>query len=164
MSVDLLARPEYAPLWAAARRRVETNGLSLEGTPLTLKALTVEESDAVAGLLGVRRRSPGSTVRVPLAVLDRALRASSVGRGLLDVLTDLGGPLVDRRAAQAWTSAERAEAWAVLATHRAVDLDDRLSRWLEQVRRTGFDRRLAAADGALAVRTALDVLAVLSRP
>lgn len=159
--MDLLARPVYEPLWAAARRRVEANGLSLDGTPLTLKGLTGEESDAVAGLLGVRRPTTGSPVRVSLVALDRALRGSSVGRGLLDVLTELGGPLVDRRAAQMMNTAVRAEDWATLGAHPAVGLDDRLTGWLEQVRKTGFDRRLAGARGAAAVRTALDVLAVL---
>jgi len=56
-------------------------------------------------------------------------------------------------------TAERAE--DSLGAHPAVGLDDRLTGWLEQVRKTGFDRRLAGARGAAAVRTALDVLAVL---
>jgi hypothetical protein len=69
--VDVLGRPEYAPLWTAARRRIERNGVSLEGTPLTLKGLTSNEADKIAGLLGVRRPTDGS-LRVSLAELDRA--------------------------------------------------------------------------------------------
>lgn len=159
--MDLLAGPAYAPLWIAARRRLESNGMSLQGTPLALR-LTDGEVDAVAGLLGVRRPSPGAPMRVRLTAVDQALRRSSVGRGLLEVLTALGGPLVDRRAEQAMISADRAESWMLLETHRATEINERLAAWLEHVRTTGYDRRLAGAGGAAAVRTALDVLAVVS--
>lgn len=159
--VNLLERPVYKPLWAAARRRVESNGLSLDGTPLTLKDLTTEESDAIAGLLGVRRPAPGSPLRVSLTALDRALRISSIGRGLLEVLATLGGPIVDRRAAKTSSAAERAEQWAKLGAHPAVAHDNRLAGWLDHVRSTGLDRRLADAEGVAALLTALDVLAVL---
>lgn len=158
---NLLERSVYKPIWAAARRRVESNGLSLVGTPLTLKDLTSEESDAIAGLLGVRRPAPGSPLRVSLTALDRALRSSSIGKGLLEVLTTLGGPPVDRRAAKTSSAAERTERWAALGAHPAVETDDRLAGWLDHVRKTGSDRRLAGADGPATVRAALDVLAVL---
>ncbi len=159
--MGLLDRHAYKPLWAAARRRVESNGLSLDGTALVLKDLTTEESDAIAGLLGVRRPSPASPLRVSLTALDRALRSSAVGHGLLEVLATLGGPIVDRRATKASSEAERAERWAALGTHPAVEHDNRLARWLDHVKTTGFDRRLAGAGGAAAVHAALDVLAVL---
>src|SRR5688500_13635919 len=96
--MEILERPAYQPLWDAARRRIEANGLSLEGSPLQLKGLAAEETDAIAGLLGMRRPTPGAPVRVSLAALDRCLRTSAVGRGLLEVLQELGGPLTDRRA------------------------------------------------------------------
>jgi len=159
--MGVLDRDAYKPLWAAARRRLETNGLSLDGTPLTLKGLTKEESDAVAGLLGVRRPRPGAPLRVPLAALDGALRSSSVGEGLLDVLTTLGGPLTDRRAAKASTDSERAVQWAMARSHPAVQRDDRLGGWLDQVKSTGLDRRLARDRGSEAVTAALDVLVTL---
>lgn len=159
--MGLLDRPAYKPLWASARRRVESNGLSLDDTPLILKDLTTEESDAIAGLLGVRRPPAGSPLRVSLTALDRALRSSAVGQGLLDVLPTLGGPIVDRRAAKSSSEVERAERWATLRVHPAVEYDSRLAGWLDHVKMTGFDRRLAGVDGAAAVRTALDVLALL---
>lgn len=159
--MGLLDRPTYKPLWAAARRRVESNGLSLDGTPLTLKNLTSEESDAIAGLLGVRRPSPGSPLRVSLTALDRTLRSSAVGQGLLEVLATIGGPIVDRRAAKTSSDAERAEQWTAVRVHPVLEHDPRLAGWLDHVRKTGFDRRLAGADGITAVRAALDVLAVL---
>lgn len=159
--MELLERPAYQPLWAAARRRVEANGLSLDGTPLVLKGLLAEESDAIAGLLGTRRPAPGLPVRVSLAALDRTLRSSVVGRGLLDVLRELGGPLVDRRARRATGDAERAQEWAALATHPAIGAEARLGGWLEHIRTTGLARRLARGDEAPAMRAALDVLFLL---
>ncbi|HEY5272803.1 MAG TPA: TIGR02679 family protein [Acidimicrobiales bacterium] len=161
--MSLLDRAAYTPLWAAARRRLETNGLSLGGAPLTLKGLTSEESDAVAGLLGIRRPAGGTPLRVPLVTLDRALRSSSIEEGLLGVLTRLGGPVVDRRAAKASKEAEQATQWAEAYSHAAVQRDGRLAGWLDQVKSTGLDRRLAGAGGVVVVIAALDVLAVLNR-
>src|SRR4051812_990796 len=81
--MEILERPAYQPLWDSARRRIEANGLSLDGSPLHLKGLTAEEVDAITGLLGIRRPPPGAPLRVSLAALDRCLRTSAVGRGLL---------------------------------------------------------------------------------
>jgi uncharacterized protein (TIGR02679 family) len=161
--MEVLDRPYYQPLWAAARRRVESNGLSLDGTPLVLRGLTSQQSDVIAGLLAVRRPANGAPLRVSLSRLDQALRSSSVGMGLMDVLAALGGPLVDRRAAKESSAAERASLWARLVAHPAVERDGRLAGWLDHVRTTGLDRRLASADAATAVDAALDVLARLDR-
>ncbi len=154
--------PAFAPLWAAARRRVEANGLSLEGTPLVLKGLGPETSDAIAGLLGIRRPTNG-TLRVALAKLDLTLRSSVVGRGLLEVLADVGGQLVDRRVESARQDAVRSRQWADLETHPAVTLDPRLSGWLDRVRSSGLARRLARDEEASVLSTALDTLAAISR-
>jgi len=160
--VDLLQRPGYRPLWAAARRRVEANGLSLEGTPLILKGLAAEETDAISGLLGMRRPAPGVALRVSLAALDRSLRTSSVGLGLLDVLCEVSGPLVDRRARRGVDKAERAQRWADLLGHPAIAGDGRLTGWLNQIRGSGLARRLAGDDDTEAVGVALDVLCILT--
>ncbi|MBW3642357.1 MAG: TIGR02679 family protein [Actinobacteria bacterium] len=160
--MELLGRPEYRPLWLAARRRMEANGLSLDGSCLILRDLAPEEADAIAGLLGVRRPS-GGTIRVSLRAVDGALRSSSVGRGLPEVLSELGGPLVDRRAGRALDEIQRREQWAALAAHAAVGADGRLAGWLEQLRSTGLARRLAGEGDARAVSSALDVLAALRR-
>jgi uncharacterized protein (TIGR02679 family) len=159
--LEPLEGPELAPLWGAARRRLEGNGLTLQGTPLVLKDLTLEQTDAVAGLLGVRRPS-GTTIRVPLADLDAALRASVVGRGLLEVLALVGGPLVDRRAAVARDDAVRNRRWAELADHSALAAEPRLAEWLGRIRATGLARRLAGDAETDAVWTALDVVAATS--
>lgn len=160
--MEILERPAYQPLWDAARRRIEANGLSLDGSPLHLKGLAAEEADAIAGLLGMRRPPPGAPVRVSLAALDRCLRTSAVGRGLLEVLQELGGPLRDRRAHREMDGAERAQRWADLAAHPAVGNDERLAGWLSHIRSSGLARRLAGDDEAQATGVALDVLRLLN--
>ncbi len=158
--MELLERPVYQPLWQAARRRVESNGLSLDGAPLTLNALTAEELNAIAGLLGVHRPG-GSSIRVPLGLLDSALRSSVVGQGLLDVLSTLGGPLVDRRATKERDEADRARLWSQLAAHPAVAASPRVGAWLDQVRTTGLARRLAHEHEGDVVSRVLDTLSAI---
>jgi uncharacterized protein (TIGR02679 family) len=161
--VDLLQRSVYKPLWVAARRRVEANGLSLDGSSLTLKGLAGEEADAIAGLLGLRRPAAGAALRVSLGTLDRSLRTSSVGVGLLDVLSELGGPLVDRRARRAVGEADRAQRWADLASHPALSENARLSGWLDHIRGSGLARRLAGDGETQVAGVALDVLLTLTQ-
>lgn len=158
--MDVLLRPEYRPLWAAARRRLESNGLSLEGTPLRLTGLAPPEADAIAGLLGVRRPTDGS-LRVKLRDLDRVLRASAVDVGLLDILITLDGELVDRRAVRATQDADRVERWTVVRAHPATITHPSLVGWLEHVRSSGLARRLAGDGEAAATSTALDVIAAV---
>jgi uncharacterized protein (TIGR02679 family) len=136
---------------------VEANGLSLEGSALVLKGLAPESSDAIAGLLGVRRPTDG-TLRVSLAKLDLALRVSVVGRGLLEVLAEVGGPLVDRRVQSAHLDEMRSRQWAELAIHPAVAREPRLSGWLDRVRSSGLARRLAGDEQAAVLSTTLDTL------
>ena len=140
---------------------METNGLSLDGASLNLRALTPEEVDAIAGLLGVPRPS-GRSIRVPLALLDAALRSSVVGRGLLDVLSDLGGALADRRATKARDKADRARLWSQLAVHPAVASRPTLGGRLDHVRTTGVARRLAHDHEGDAVSEVLDTLAAIA--
>jgi uncharacterized protein (TIGR02679 family) len=98
-----LTHPSLLPLWAAARKRLESNGVRAAGA---LRAdLDEAGTDQLAGLLG-RRVRPGTTIK--LADLDTALRASAAGVGLVSVLTELGGPLHDRRAHRNEATAARA--------------------------------------------------------
>ena len=158
--MDVLERPEYERLWDAARRRLEGNGLSLEGGPIVLHDLSSAEGDAVAGLLGARRPTTGS-VRVSLTKLDAILRSSAVGVGLVEVLERLGGPLVDRRARRSERDADRAARWAEVAAHPAVHDRPELVEWVADVRKTGLARRLAGDDETVAVAAALDVVAAI---
>lgn len=158
--MDVLERPEYKRLWETARRRLEGNGLTLEGGPIVLNGLSSAEGDAVAGLLGVRRPTTDS-VRVPLTKLDAVLRSSAVGVGLVEVLERLGGPLVDRRARRQERDADRAARWAEVGAHPAVHDRPELGEWVADVRTTGLARRLAGDDETLAVTAALDVVATI---
>lgn len=98
-----LTHPSLLPLWAAARKRLESNGVRVAGA---LRAdLDQAGTDQLAGLLG-RRVRPGATIK--LDDLDTALRASAAGAGLVSVLNALGGPLHDRRAHRTEATAARA--------------------------------------------------------
>lgn len=157
---ELLAGPHLDKLWRAARRRLESNGLTLYGTPLVLKGLTRDEADAVAGLLGTVR-SRGD-VRVRLDALDLVLRTSSAGHGLIDVLTALGGRVRDRQAEKRMSEVHRSATWSGLSEHPAVVADARLSDWLSTLQRSGLASRIAGPDGVEhLVGQALDVLARL---
>lgn len=136
--------------------------MRLDGGPIVLRGLTARQSDAVAGLLGVRRPVDG-TLRVRLEDLDRALQTSAAGAGLAEVLGELGGPLVDRRAAGARREAARRRAFDELGAHPAVAGEPRLSGWLETVRGSGLAKRLAGGAEAHALRCALDALAAVQR-
>lgn len=150
--------PHYQPLWVAARRRLERNGIELTGTPLVLRDLNPAEMDAIAGLLGKPRPIHGSPLRVSPLALDRALQSSAVGMGLVEVLQALGGPLRDRIRERTATEATRTEAWATLRAHPMVLTDPRLNDWLDSVRRSGLARRLAGDQEADVVWTALDAV------
>jgi uncharacterized protein (TIGR02679 family) len=156
----LLERPAYKPLWGAARRRLESNGVSLEGTPLKLKGLTPDEADAIAGLLGVPRPGDGS-VRVTLTHLDDCLRSSVVGQGLVEVLSALGGPVEDRRARRERTRSARARTWQEISAHRALLVNTYLADWVEHLRSKGLARRVAGDKEGEAVCLALDTVATI---
>lgn len=80
----LLAEPGYAALLGAVRARLDAAGLPAS---VTLRDLDPAAGRALADLLG-RRQLPPRTVRVRLEEVDRSLRASRVGAGLVDVLED----------------------------------------------------------------------------
>lgn len=148
--------PELAPLWEAARRRLERNGRVLGGRPVILRDPSTATRDRVAALLG-ELRQPTGDLRVSLARLDGALRASRFGLGLLEVLEALDGrPVGDRRAERAAAQRARDDARRELAAHPALRQHPELAGWV-----AGLDARslLATAPGRPSLaRQALDVL------
>jgi uncharacterized protein (TIGR02679 family) len=158
----LLAGKAYEPLWSAARRRLEGNGISLEGTPLKLAELSPDERAAVCGLLG-RRTTGDEPVRVRLGELDEQLRRGAVGCGLLELLELIGGPVRDRKAERDAETTVRHEAWSRVESHPVLATDPRLGAWVAEVRRAGTATRLAGSPAAGAELTlqALDILAML---
>jgi uncharacterized protein (TIGR02679 family) len=153
---DLWGAPELAPLWAAARRRLERNGRILGGRAVVLRDPPLATRDRVAALLGELRRPTGD-VPVSLARLDAALRSSRFGIGLIEVLEALDGrPVVDRRAERAAARDNLRAARQELVVHPAVRDHPELAAWVD-----GLDARglIALAPGRSPARLALDVLA-----
>jgi len=153
-----LRRPELAKCWTAIRRRLETNGGAITASPLRIDDATPAERDAIAGLLGTPRVAAGP-IRVRVDHLDRALRSSAAGMGLVDVLTTLSGPLRDRRAERADNQAEKDGYWASARRHPLLNRWIEVGDWLDQARRSGVAAR-AAGDLSLGevLRAVLDVL------
>ncbi len=153
-----LAGPDYEPLWAAARKRLEGNGLSLGGTPLRLTDLGDESRRAIAGLLAISAAGDGP-LRAPLATLDRSLRDGAASIDLIALLQTMGGPLRDRRAERAAASSAREEAWALVEQHAVLERSE-LATWVSTLRRTGAATRLAGSreEAGRLVLTALDLL------
>ncbi len=151
--------PELAPLWTAARQRLERNGRVLGGRPVVLRDPPVATRDRVAALLGELRR-PTDDVPVSLARLDAALRASRFGLGLLEVLEALDGqPVKDRRAERIAARDTLRVARRELAAHPALHDHPELAAWVD-----GLDARGllgAAPDLPPPARLALDTLAQL---
>ena len=153
-----------APVWASARARLERNNLLVSGTlTLSLDDAGVEH---LSGLLGapVRPRASG-TIRLKLATLDAALRASPAGVGLLSVLVELGGaPLTDRRADASARDAAQSDLWMSLEEQlNAAGLGGAgwVGPWLAGVRATGQLTR-ARADAPAAIQRTVAVLRALA--
>jgi len=158
-----LANEHLAPLWAAVRTRLEGNGLNVAGTmdivldPGGLEAL----SGLLAAPVHVR---PTGAVRVSLAGLDDALRASIGARGLLAVLGELSGPLNDRQARRTRAAAAVTDLWAgfeAQLTDAGLAGAGWVRPWLAGLRRNGVLTR--AGNGAQeGITRAVSVLAVLA--
>ncbi len=154
-ALELLGRPELERLWAAARRRLEGNGAALTTTPIVLDDLTDDEVTAICALLA-QRRPAGNRLRVTLANLDAALRASSARCGLIETLEVLsGGPVIDRRARRADQRQQVTDLWRTAAAHPAA-ASEPVERWLASVRQRGRLTRLGVDDPAELLRVALD--------
>jgi uncharacterized protein (TIGR02679 family) len=149
-----LESPTLARLWAAAREAWERNGC-LSGSAV-LNDLSEAEAIEITGLLGRRRPLRAhTTLRLPLAEVDEALRAFSAP--LEDRLVSIGGPLVDRRQLRADAAAERLDLWNEVEA-RANEIRPDLHRVVTDLRRTGLARRLAGSDERRLLLQSFDVL------
>lgn len=147
------------PLLDAARRRIER----LEDVRGTVNVLLTDEGlQALSGLIGFRGRLGiplKPVVNVRLAELDRGLRGSRFGVGLMDVLVADGGPIVTRRQ-RADEAAERFRR----QLHRiaaAAPASEVAQQWVHDLAGDGpcavRYRRLYADDPQLAERAAIAV-------
>lgn len=154
----------YAPLWSAARRRLESNGLALAGTPITVSAVVDAQREAICGLLG--RSSAGDRpIKIGLAELDAILRRGAAGIGLVEIVEAAGGPVVDRRAARTAGRDERERSWQAVERHPALVAHPELHDWVQKMR-GGPATRIAGSPvlGAQLVSSALDVADRLPAP
>jgi len=156
-----LAQPALGRLWDLLRNRLERNGLQVRGR-LRLDDVTEPEREALSLLTG--RPYAGS---VALADLDAALRSGAVGRGVVEVVEELRGPLTDRPALRESRRAATETIWSAAdGALRAHDLDDApwVGPWLEEIRRGGTLVRLDVSRAAQLIVQAIDVLALLREP
>jgi uncharacterized protein (TIGR02679 family) len=157
-----LAAPSLAPVWSAARSRLERNGLRPTGT---IKAdLDQPAAEQLSGLVGATI-APGAGRRIELAELDEALRRSSGGRGLVSVLEILDGrTVVNRRADRDRDQANWAEVWRRLdsALHDAgLAAAPWVPGWIAALKRGGTLTRAGCAAAAQALDSAVTGLALL---
>lgn len=144
--IDALRGDGLARLWIAIRKRLENNRVRITAVPLRLKDLRADEIEALCGLLG-RRRPNGTEMNVDLRSLDRSLLDSSVGLGLLDTLTRLGGPIRDRATERTDSGLERAALWMAGVSHPVSSFPGVLD-WVESLQRRGRLTRLVGASNA----------------
>lgn len=157
-----LRSDDFSPLWSAARRRLERNGVELAGTPLSVDPPHDDSRRAIAGLLG-QSAAGDRPLRIRLTDLDGFLRRGAAAIGLVDWLEHLDGPLTDRRAERRASDAARQAAWAAVEQHPVLRRHSELRGWAESLRRSGAATRRAGDPlaGAALVRAALDVVAAL---
>jgi len=86
--------PEFRRLLKQARRLLERTGGDLSGS-VSLSHPDDAERKAIIGITGQYRDMRTNRIAVRLADLDRAVRETT-GRGLPELLAELGGPLRDR--------------------------------------------------------------------
>jgi uncharacterized protein (TIGR02679 family) len=142
----LLGRPELDALFQSVRDALEARGP--EGArSLTLTGLSREQRQAIADLHGWQEVPSGERVRISLARLDGALRESAVGQGVVEVITALYGPLVDRRTARAEAVAAREEQWQRARARLEAAGRIELLSWLDELRALGLVARAASLGG-----------------
>jgi len=128
---------DYQRLLAAARRSLERSGGELTGT-VSLSRPTDAERKAIIGITGQYRYAQAARISVRLADLDSAVRETT-GRGLRELLAELGGPLRDRPAERSALAAERE---AAVRAAEASPLHARCGWYREWLAETGRDGSL----------------------
>jgi uncharacterized protein (TIGR02679 family) len=149
-----LDRPALGRLWDLAAERLQRNGLRPTGT-LRLDGLDRDERHALAGLLG--RPIAADRATVDLADLDRRLRDGGVA-GLVDVVEQVRGPLVDRPGRRQARADAAARVWAAgrQAVHEAgLAAAPWAEPWFAELRRSGVLARVPPERAERALGTAV---------
>lgn len=159
-ALDWLRSPGLAPLWNGVRNRLRRNGRRAIGR-LTLRCAEHREREAVGQLLG---RAVGAEVRVDLAALDRLLRESAAGAGLVEVVEAITGAIPDRRAEAAAEEARRQllrDQGRAAVTGAGLDRFEWVEDWLERTWRGGTLSRLPSAEARKLVSQAATTLGLI---
>jgi uncharacterized protein (TIGR02679 family) len=127
-------RPDLAPLWHALRARSERDPGPV--TRITVRLERAEERSALADLLGLAQL-PGTTAKIRVDHLDRALLDSPVRLDARGVVEAIGGPIVDKAAERTARHRAREDLWTWLAIHPTVAAQPALDAWVSYVRRNG---------------------------
>lgn len=131
---------EYRRLLAAARRSVERTGGDLTGS-VSVSEPTDAERKAIIGITGQYRDARTARITVRLADLDEAVREAT-GHGLPELLSELGGPLRDRKAERDAFVVSRDGAIASAQASQLHGSCDWYRDWLEQIAADGTLTRL----------------------
>ena len=146
MKLDELRGEGWQRLLAAARRRLETNGGSLD-TTISIGAPTDAERKVIIGITGSHRSARAGRLRVPLKEIELFL-LNAFGRDLLSILSDVDGqPVRDRRAERATEDAGRAAVLALASAGRHADAPW-YQDWLARITSDGTLTRLVRRGGA----------------
>ena len=137
--MDELRGEGWRRLLAAARRRLERTGGTLDGT-LTLKDPSEAERRVVIGITGGYRPETVRRLTVHIATVDLVLRAA-YGSGLLKTLATLDGPLRDHPAERAQEQQGREQALAALAS-QTLEGEAWFTAWRDSLTADGTLTRL----------------------
>lgn len=131
---------EFRRLLAAARRSLERTGGDLTGS-VSVSDPTEAERKAIIGITGQYRDARTAKITVRLTDLDNAVRETT-GRGLAELLSELGGALRDRRAEREAFTASRQAAIGLARDSPLHDSCDWYRAWLAQITADGILTRL----------------------
>jgi len=152
---------EYQRLLAAARRSLERSGGMLAGS-VSVNGPTDAERRAIIGITGQYRDLRTARITVRLADLDRAVRETT-GRGLPELLAELGGPLRDRPAERSAAAAARQAAIRAAETSPLHASCGWYRDWLAEVVRDGSLTKLVNQGDQARLAQAVRLLEHLGR-
>jgi uncharacterized protein (TIGR02679 family) len=152
-------RPEFRRLLRQARRSLERTGGDLSGS-VSLSQPDDAERKAIIGITGQYRPAQATRIAVRLADLDRAVREST-GRGLPELLADLGGKLRDRPAERDLLAAAR-DAAIRAAQASSLSACAWYQDWLAEISRDGTLTKLVSTGEQERLGQAVRVLEYLA--
>jgi uncharacterized protein (TIGR02679 family) len=149
------AGPEYKRLLDAARQSLERTGVDLTRT-VTVKSPDDKERKAIIGITGQHRPESVAMLAVRLADLDDCVREAT-GRGLRELLEDIGPPLRDRPADRK-RLADAREASVRSVENSFLNGREWFELWLAEIAADGTLTRLVVAAESGRVAQAVRVL------